>query len=212
MRESFLSICLFFFLTGCSSLGEVIVKKDSFKNALTVTMKHEYSSVETKGFLQGSTKVLCTYYREIKGKQKAPAEIAFRIDVDEREEGLKSEAYIKVGTENFKIKLSDVKTEARSLTTYDTKTTTKNKNALAIGTDVNQEDDLETVTETEASTLCWKELKGTLILPLHIEQKILKSDSMAFRLYMGKKPLTFDVKDRKLVQVKGFFATTGKKE
>ncbi len=206
MKKIFSLFSLFLLITGCSSIGKITVQKDDFKNAVTVSMKYKHSSVEKQGIFSGRFKSLTSYYREIKDNRKTPASASFMIDVKETFNTIKQDGFIRVNRQTFPLTITGISSELKTAT--DTTVSTKNNDTLT-----HSSLKTETETTTEIQTRRWKTLRGNAIIPLNVEEEILKAKVFAYRLYIDNKPVTFIVKRDDLKKIQEFLKTTsGKKK
>lgn len=181
-------ICMFF--VSCSSIK---VTEDSFRSATIVTMNMDHRA-HVDGFDRNIISHGSQYTREIKDGQKLPATIIFKLPATPNITRLSNEAYIKVDGNNTKLSLveNDVQTEINI----------SQSNKMNYMTDKREN-------KTDAQSL--NVLMGKLIIPLEVEQSIMKAKAIQYRLYFNNNPIDLTVSARELTKIKQFFQTTGKK-
>jgi hypothetical protein len=166
---------ILFLLTGCASL-EIEVLDYPRDNTRVIIMP--LTQIQHEVVSEGLDNTSLVYQRKIVQGQKQPAEIRLNFNVNSGYPGLKDQAKIIVDNTSYDVQVSDIYSFM------------KNREADFVG--------LFGVTSSS------KILKGRIIIPHEVEQKIISSKEIAFSLSAGIYPIHVKMTRGELEKVKEF--------
>ena len=179
-------LCLSLFLFLSCATGEVKFKKDEFKGSDIASMK-----------LNISLSFRSEFVREFKNGKPGEAVIYCTINTGTREKALKEQAFIKIDDKIEKINLSNISEQV--ITNIKTTTTT-----TAEMDETGFVDFTKTNKSTSVDSNSYKEHTSEIVLTKALEEKILKSSNLTFRLYCGTEESTYIVSPADAVKIKNF--------
>ncbi|AOP33610.1 hypothetical protein A0128_06965 [Leptospira tipperaryensis] len=188
MKKIIITICILGFFWLCNPIR---VKRDSFKNLVSVTMDLDHSAY-VEGFTRSASSRGTQYSREIKNDKNTPTAIYFKLFVSNNLNALTNEAYIKIDDKITKLELIE--------TSVGSQVVTEKTNDLNIKTGKIEE---------KSSTSSMRVLTGKMILNSELEKAILNSQKLQYRLYAQSEPIELTVSSSQLNTVKEFLSKSG---
>ncbi len=166
------------------------VKKDSFKNALVISMEKDHDADLDEGFgsivSRGSR-----YTREIANGVKGPIHYYFKLYTTPDFDSIKEIAYISVDGKVSEVKLSEISYSQQ--TNY----SMVEKNSIVI----------EGKESHEVSVSQLKIISCGLSISPALEKEILNAKNLKYRLYSLSNSVTIEVSEGELEDIKKFIVT-----
>jgi len=196
-------------VAGCGS-GKIVVKKDEFKDATTVSMDYSFSSEEWMGV---GGPMDASFYREIKDGKKEPVIITFNIRADDKVTELTPKVFVKAQNK-YELVINGILIEGKSKTEMETEVEMEPDNTKSAFVDytnsgIGTSKAYKGTAKSEVTTEHWKELKGNFTITPEAEKDILDSSEVLLRFYSGNKPITYKIEKGKLNKIKEFLKTDG---
>ncbi len=172
----FLAFAVMF--TGCT--GKIVIKHDDFKNAHIISMDLRHSPKE----FAWAAYATADYIREIDSKGAKPTVITLTLRTSAQSPNLEPNAFIKVDDQNYEIAFLERTGETE--------------------TEVSVKTDSVTNEEKVVTSDSAKIFRAKLPLTAEIEKKILDSNKLEIRIYLGKYPSTYVMSIGDLDKIKKF--------
>lgn len=186
MKKGFLVIlaCLIaiFGISGCSisDLGKITIVDDEIDNSKIVILRVVYKSSD-KGM--SNYRGLVTYSKKIKENEPVITAVNFKINTDPKEIILAPKSYLVTDERKYELMLAGIASKMESYTETD---------SFFLDDRVN------------VRTYTAYIMEGNLNLSPDMTDQIKASTSLIFRLYLGTRPLTFEISKQDLDRLKSF--------
>ncbi len=203
---AFLVFSIAFFI-GCGTLGKIVVEKDEFKDATTVSMDYRYNATSWRAV---GSYLTINYFRMIKAGKKQVVEMNFNMTANDDVTSLQPKAFIKAGEDKLELPISKMTVEAKSQTDIETKVEGKSGGSAYVDyTGMGTGNTTTVKSETSSSTRRWKELKGKIVLTSGMEEAILKNKKVMMRFYVDNKPVSYIIQEGDLTKLKAYLRHDG---
>lgn len=183
MKKRFLLIlvCLIV-ISGCSisDLGKIKIVDDEIDNSKIVMLRVIYKSSD-KGM--ANYRALITYSKKIKENEPVITAVNFKINTNGKEIILAPKSYLVTDEQKYELTLTDISSKTESYTE----------------TDSSFLDD-----RVDVRTYTVYIMEGNINLSLDITGQIRTSTKLIYRLYLGTRPLTFEISKKDLDLLKTF--------
>lgn len=189
MKKGFLLIlvCLIvgIVVSGCSisDLGKIKTIDDEIDNSKIVILRDIYKSSD-KGM--SNYRALITYSKKIKANEPVVTAVNFKISTDPKEIILAQKSYLVTDEQKYELLLANISSKTESYTETDS--------SFLDG-------------RVDVRTYTTYIMEGDLNLSADITGKIKTSTKLIYRLYLGTRPLTFEISKKDLDRVKTFIDT-----
>ncbi|WP_125250288.1 hypothetical protein [Leptospira wolffii] len=208
MRSAFFLGIALALLVGCSSVGEIRITRDDFKNItlLNLDLIHETQETETSGIVSKSFQGYFEYSRELGPTEKKPIKVRVGLSVGASSENFSPKGFLRIDESTFPLELTDISGNVLSGVSTGTAygTTYGTTNGFVDYSKPNYNSRVTTV-----STYNYKRLTGNFLLPRELEKNILTCDKLIYRIYVGDSSYTFSVDSSDLDTLKDFLVSRG---
>jgi|GEM_PF-1691543 len=209
MKKIFAAFLIFgmAFFFGCGTFGKIVVEKDEFKDATTVSMDYRYKATSWRAV---GSYLTINYFRMIKAGKKQVVEMNFNMTANDDVTSLQPKAFIKAGEDKLELPISKMTVEAKSQTDIETKVEGKSGGGAYVDyTGMGTGNTTTVKSETSSSTRRWKELKGKIVLTTGMEEAILKNKKVMMRFYVDNKPVSYIIEEGDLTKLKTYLRHNG---